>query len=264
MIKKISSLLILMLSSAYLMAGGGVVVIEGKYQNKNIFVQNSYTSSGIGFCAFEVLVNGQVTTDDINSSAFEIDLANYALKPGSPVVVQIRYKNGCAPVVLNPDALKPKPTFQIEEITINKSGKLEWSTTRENGSLPFIVEQFIWNKWVYVGEVQGVGTPDLNKYSFQTIPHSGENKFRVKQMGYGAKPIFSQSVSYVSNLSQLSYALTKNSNEVMFSAETMYEVYDAYGNIVKKGFGKSIDTRNLQRGSYHLCYDSQITEFKKK
>src|SRR5688572_29323017 len=53
----------------------GTIVIDGQYQDKNIYVQNSVSSSGVGFCAYEVRVNGQITNDEINSSAFEIDLA---------------------------------------------------------------------------------------------------------------------------------------------------------------------------------------------
>ena len=46
------------------------LVIEGKYQNKNVFVQNAYGVNGVGFCAQEIKVNGKITTDETNSSAF--------------------------------------------------------------------------------------------------------------------------------------------------------------------------------------------------
>ena len=39
-------------------AKSGVLVVEGKFQNKNIYVQNAYGGSGVGFCALEVKVNG--------------------------------------------------------------------------------------------------------------------------------------------------------------------------------------------------------------
>ena len=39
-------------------ANAGVLVVEGKYQQKNLYVQNGFSSSGVGFCAFQVKVNG--------------------------------------------------------------------------------------------------------------------------------------------------------------------------------------------------------------
>ncbi|PJC62331.1 MAG: hypothetical protein CO022_05125, partial [Flavobacteriales bacterium CG_4_9_14_0_2_um_filter_32_27] len=51
----------------------GVIVLEGHYQGKNLYVQNPFAGSGVGFCTFEVTINGDVTTDEVNSSAFEID-----------------------------------------------------------------------------------------------------------------------------------------------------------------------------------------------
>ena len=52
---------------------GGVIILEGNYQGKNLYIQNPFGSGGVGFCVTEVLVNGNITTDEINSSAFEID-----------------------------------------------------------------------------------------------------------------------------------------------------------------------------------------------
>ena len=53
----------------------GTIVLEGKYQQKNLYVINGIAPEGVGFCVFEVTVNGDVTSDEINSSAFEIDLS---------------------------------------------------------------------------------------------------------------------------------------------------------------------------------------------
>ena len=50
----------------------------------------------------------------------------------------------------------------------------------------------------------------------------------------------------------------------MFSAETMYEIYDAYGNIVKKGFGSKLDVTNLKRGTYYINFDKEMSKFLKK
>jgi len=259
--KQLSVFGLLLLPALFLNAG--TIVIDGQYQEKNIYVQNSNTSSGVGFCTYEIRVNGQVTTDEINSSAFEIDLSQYKMKYGDKVSVEIRYKDGCSPKVLNPEAVKPKPTFEIVTMTLAVDGEMKWTAKGEQGKLPYIVEQFRWNKWVKVGEVDGNGTPGQHNYSFIVTLHSGENQFRVKQMGFTGNPKASSAVKVFSPNTKLEYTLNKNSL-ITITGETLYEIYDYYGAIVKKGYGKQIDVSSLVKGGYYLCYDNIVVEFKKK
>jgi hypothetical protein len=239
------------------------LVVEGKYQNKNVFVQNAFNSNGVGFCAQEIKVNGKITTDETNSSAFEIDLASLQLKYGENVTIEIVHKDGCTPKVLNMEDLKPKPTFEVLVINVSPNGLLKWSTKNETGSLPYIIEQYKWNKWIPIGEVDGIGSPEAHDYSFQVALHSGENKYRVKQKGLNSIAKYSPEVSVKSAINKPSFAIAKGNAGIDFNAETAYEVYDAYGVVVKKGFGKQIKTDNLQKGQYYLCYDNTMTEFKK-
>lgn len=253
----------LLLAACIQVGHAGTIVLEGKYQDKNLYVQNGYAGNGVGYCTYEVTINGQTTTDEVNSSAFEIDFSAFQIKPGTPVVVEIRHKDDCSPKVLNPEALKAKATFEIENISVDKNGLLNWSTKNEMGSLPYIVEQFRWNKWIPVGEVKGNGSMTNNTYSFQTVPHSGENKFRVKQVGFGGVAKSSDPVILASTVGQPSFTFNKGDKAIAFSAETMYEVYDIYGNIIKRGYGNQLDVTNLSKGSYYLCYDNIMTDFKK-
>jgi hypothetical protein len=241
------------------------LLVEGKYQNKNIYVQNSFNSNGVGFCAYEVYVNGTRSTDEVNSSAFEIDLAPYNLQLGDKVEIQIFHKEGCEPKVLNPDALKPRPTFETKSITIAANGLLTWTTTGETGSLPFVVEQYRWNKWVYVGEVQGIGNAGEHTYSFQVIPHSGANKFRVKQIGFGKEIKYSPEVPFTpTDKPPLTYTMSSDSKTITISGESLYEMYDAYGVVVLKGFGSKIDLSEFAKGDYYFCFDDKIVEIQKK
>jgi hypothetical protein len=244
-------------------AGAATLVVEGKYQNKNVFVQNAFSSNGVGFCAQEIKVNGRITTDETNSSAFEIDLASLQLKYGENVLIEIVHKDGCTPKVLNIEDLKPKPSFEILTMNISPSGLLKWSSKNEAGSLPYVVEQFKWNKWIPIGEVSGKGTPETNDYSFQVALHSGENKYRVKQKGLGSQAKFSPEVTVKASVEKPSYVISKANAGIDFNSETGYEVYDVYGVVVKKGFGKQIKTDNLPKGKYYLCYDNAMTEFSK-
>src|SRR5690606_17298137 len=86
------------------------LVFEGHYQGKNIFVQNPFKPDGVGFCTDRVLVNGNVTSDQINSSAYEIDFTKLSLKVGDAVSVVIEHGNDCTPKVLNAEVLNPTST----------------------------------------------------------------------------------------------------------------------------------------------------------
>jgi hypothetical protein len=239
-----------------------VIYLEGRYQSKNVYVQNGLGGSGVGFCAFEVKVNGQVTTDEVNSTAFEIDLSTFKLSQGEKVVIEIYHKEDCHPKVLNPDALKPKPTFEVISINIDKNALLHWNTKNETGPLPYVIEQFKWNKWVYVGTVEGVGSQGNHEYTFKVTPTSGENKFRVRQTGFSGEIRKSDPVVMQSLMETPSYKVTDKA--ISFSNETSFEIYDAFGNVVKKGFSNNCDVSNLSKGVYYLCYDNTMTELKRR
>lgn len=250
-------------------AQGGVIILEGNYQGKNLYVQNPFGSGGVGFCVTEVLVNGNITTDEINSSAFEVDFKPHKLNIGEKVEIKIKHKEDCKPKVLNPEVLKPKSTFEVISMTVDKEGNLKWATKSETGKLAYAVEQFRWNKWVKVGEVDGIGTPSTNNYTFKITPHSGKNQVRVRQTDYSGQPRLSKPVDFISDVKEVSFAPIKVAKDINFvanekPAETMYEIYDQYGNVVKRGYGASIDASNLTKGGYFLNYDNKMGEFIKK
>lgn len=263
-VRKIATFLLLLSFLNVSLVQAGTIILEGNYQGKNLYVQNPFSGTGVGFCTFEVKVNGNVTTDEINSSAFEIDLANFQLPVGEKLVIAIKHKDDCRPKVLNPEVLKPKSTFELVDIKVSNNGQLDWSTKNESGKLPFIVEQFRWNKWIKIGEVEGKGTPSANAYQFQVIPHSGENMFRVKQVDYSNEANISKTARYRSLAQEVKLKGAKISKLLEFTSETMYEIYDSYGNIVKKGYSANVDCENLKKGIYYVNYDNKTEEFVKK
>jgi|SRR5690554_1343163 len=240
------------------------LVLDGIYQGKDLYIKNPFSDKGVGFCVFEVYVNGDLTRDEINSSAFAIDFNILGIELGDPVEIIVKHKKGCAPVVLNPESIKPHSTFEIGDIAV-KNNVLSWSTTKESGSLPYIVEQFKWNKWVKAGEVSGIGTTDEHKYRFELTPYSGENKVRVKQVDYSNEPRYSEAVIYDPKTSKVSFEPKRVDGVINFSANTNYEIFNMWGILVKTGYGKSIDVSNLEKGEYYLNYDSSFGEtFRKR
>ncbi len=241
----------------------GELELEGTFQGENLYVKNPFSPSGVGFCVYEVTVNGITTTDEINSSAFEIDLSAFQFTPGDHLNVGIRYKDGCEPFVINPEVIAPRATYKTTEIAV-KNDDLIWETTNEAGSLRYVVEQFRWNKWVKVGEIEGKGTPGSHHYSFQPRLHAGENRFRVKQTDYRNIQRLSPEATVVVNKPGVVLASEKVTNKLVFSDPTLFEIYDNFGRIMFKGFGDTVSVSGLKTGSYYLNYGNQMGRFSKR
>ena len=236
------------------------IVLEGNYQGKNIYIQNPLANNGQGYCSEKVLVNGK-EIPFTKSSAFEIKLDSLGFKIGDSVKIQIFHKDDCKPKVLNTDGGNPKITFDIVSISLDKNALLSWTSINEIGKLPFVIEQFRWNKWVKIGEVDGKGGSGENQYAFQTIPHSGKNQFRVKQ-NYSSSIKISKSVEFYGPDLEIKIISNqyKIADELEFNKETMYELYDQNGNIIRRGMGKKISFKGLERRTYYLNYDNKMTE----
>lgn len=265
--KKLIILSILITLTTFRVFSENTIELEGIYQGENLFVMNPFSSTGVGFCIYEVTVNGEVTTDEINSSAFEIDLSILDLNQGDLVKIVIKHKEGCTPKILNPEVLNPRSTFITESISIAKDGTLKWTTTGERGVLTYIVEQYKWNKWIKIGTVEGKGTSTLNSYTYQVSFTSGENKFRVKQIDYTKKARYSDEATFSSLLEEVTFLPgdgKKAAEKITFSSSTSYEIYDYYGRLKLKGEGINVDIKSLENGSYFLNYDNSTATFEVK
>ncbi len=242
-------------------AYAGVITLEGNYQGQNIYVQNPFAGSGKGFCVTKVEVNGIVTGDDIESAAFEINLKVFNFKIGDKVLIEIYHQDDCKPKVLNPEVHNPKCTADFTEVTLSSDGKLQWKTINEVGKLPFIIEQFRWNKWVKIGEVDGIGGYGAHNYSFTIdVLHSGENQVRIKQFDYSSQPCYSKPVRSLVNIPEVTLPELVLRDQLKFSSATLYEIYDKDGNFLKKGFGETVDIKGLPADVYYLNYDNKTTE----
>ena len=136
---------------------------------------------------------------------------------------------------------------------------LNWTTTGEQGALPFYIEHFRWNKWVRLGKIEGKGTAGTNNYSFKVLAHSGLNKYRIRQRDFTGKDNISREASYRSSKPAVTFEPKKPDVKITFSAETLYEIYDMYGVRKRNGYGKVIEIKDLPKGEYFMNYDA-VTE----
>lgn len=158
-------------------------------------------------------------------------------------------------------------TFSVETFFIKEdagTGFVCWTAKEEHGSLPYVVEQYIYDKWVQVGQIDGIGTPTPNSYSVPVTLNSGENKFRVRQKGYDKMSRFSNAISYYSKKQPVTYRVTEDNQTLIFSTDTYFMVYNPYGAIVKQGYGNSLNIADYPRGYYCLIYDNKLGGFEKK
>jgi hypothetical protein len=240
--------------------------IEGYYQGTNLIVSNPPLSDGYGFCVYKVTVNGDILPATIQLSNFEIDFALFRLIKGDNVFIVLEHAENCSPRFMNPQVLLPKSTFECTSIVCDNNGLLKWSTKGEDGVLDYKVELFRWDRWVEVGLVKGVGTKENHNYTFQITPHSGKNIVRVSQTDNSGATRSSKLVSFRSNLPKVKKTPARVSDYVYFKAngknvKTKFEIYDAYGNLLKTGFSDSIDCRNLVNGVYFINYDNTSEKF---
>jgi hypothetical protein len=242
------------------------LILQGTFKEKDLYVKNPFSADGVGFCAFQVEVNGQVSSDEVNSSAFIVDLQQYGFEIGQEVEVKILHKDNCQPQFINPEAIAPEPTFEITSIRLEPNGMLLWKTVLESGPLAYVIEQFKWNKWIKVGEVMGKGSANENSYTFQAELHHGENKLRIYQGDERESRKYSANVTVLSNRPAPIELLTERFREsIEFSGPTAFEIFNEYGELEMKGNSKRIDISSLEKGIYYLNYANVAgKEFRKK
>ncbi|MFT4601979.1 MAG: hypothetical protein ACI857_002165 [Arenicella sp.] len=264
--KKLAGTALLLCFSSNMLAN---MSIEGHYQGKNLFVQSPESDDGFGFCVNRVTVNGQPSSHSVQASAFQIDMSEFNVSIGDKVLVIFEHEDGCKPKLLNPEVLLAKSTFVLDDISCTPDGTLSWTTSDESGALTYQIEQYKWNKWVTVGETNGVGNANPNDYLFNLSPHSGENRVRVTQTDNSGKKRVSSEVAFVSDAVSEPEMKTSSGDKVEFVVNgaqvvTKYEIFDAYGNIVKKGMNSIVNCSNLKKGIYHVNYDNKHSKFIKK
>ena len=81
-----------------------VLTIDQKYEGKNVFVNNPFsTRKEGGLCITDVIINNatvHMPKDAINATTFELPLNKYNIKLGDNVNIKIYHQNGCVPTIL--------------------------------------------------------------------------------------------------------------------------------------------------------------------
>ena len=89
----------------------------------------------------------------------------------------------------------------------------------------------------------------------------GENTFRVKQVDLTKRSRYIEPVKYTdAAVALVTWSPPNAKDEILFSANTLYEIYDQYCNIVKRCYANKIDITTLKKDLYYLNYDNKMGE----
>ena len=238
--------------------------LEGVYKGKNLYIQNPFSDKG-GFCIQQIKVNGKITDDEIESSAFEIDFKKMNLKYGDALNIIITHKDACKPQIVNPEDIEPKEVFYIRNISLVKSNeKLKWQAKGKIKAGNFIVQQYRWKQWVDITTVKAKISEDFKNYEAQVYLHGGRNIFRIKQIDKNTKKEeFSKKKIIEVDKFPVTFLLTEITTMVLFSDKTFYQVFDEFGNKVLQDYGNKIEMLTMKNGKYFINYDQETKEIDK-
>lgn len=249
-------------------------IVAGYFQGENLFVINPLQydeGEEPTFCIQKVQVNGKPAKANLNSSSFELDLSVFNIKRGDSITIVFEHKEECEPKILNEEDLQPISTFVITSINVDNTSTLHWSTIEEQGRLPFTVEQYRWGKWIELGRTEGFGSPVPHDYAFdlkangEILPHSGKNRYRVKQTDYRGTVRYSLETNYsplgVEEVSILDdkgepFDGKKIKSEIVFSGKTSYQLINLSGVVLSQGYEDKVSLVSLPGGKYFINYDS--------
>ncbi|MBN8703248.1 MAG: hypothetical protein J0M08_09285 [Bacteroidetes bacterium] len=92
-----------------------VTVYKGTYQGKNLYFNNSFAPNGVGFSIKEIVASGSSANfvfNNVDASAFELDLKPLNLKIGDAVNVEVKHLIGSTCKLLNPEAILIKTEYK--------------------------------------------------------------------------------------------------------------------------------------------------------
>lgn len=239
------------------------IVLEGKFYESNIYIYNPKVADK--FSIYMLVVNGDTIVDELNSNSVEIDFPLLGIKESGNVKVAIYYDSANVPFVVNPEVLYSPQKLKISTPKI-KGENLNFRITGEIGDFPLEVQQLRWNSWRTIAEIDPLDTTENNLYetTLKTL-HSGNNTFRIKGVNLQEDVVYSKEAKYKPPyVETVTIKSVKFVDEIEFSTETSYEIYDEYGALLMSGIERYVNITKLEKGNYWLNFDNESVQFKKK
>lgn len=172
-----------------------VVEFSGLYIGKNVYVQNPFRGTGVGFCIDSIIVNDTLKFKQITSSVVEITLDMFE-KCVDTLAIKMYHCSDCLPKVLGPELITPKLTTEFESISIDENGLLSWKTKNESWIGNFSIQRFEDTIWHLEKTLVSKGGECFrNNEYFETVNlNKGVNTFRIVKH-LSAQHVFSNTVT---------------------------------------------------------------------
>lgn len=155
--------------------------------------------------------------------------------------------------------------FTFVEMKVKSDNQLHFTTRSENGGQYFVIEQFVYNRWMTIAEKPGHGGMDTAMYAIDLHYdlHSGINTFRIRHYGRRGISQYSDNITCISNIKKV-YAF-RRSDRILLSRRLRWLVIDGNGMIMRRGYGSVIQMADLPQSSkLFLCYDNQVFEINRR
>lgn len=249
-------------------AQAGLLTLNGVYNGKNLFVENSFLKGKNQNCVTNVYVNDKHIIDHPKESVVEINLSSFSY--GQKIEVRIYHRKSCQPILMNPNAIKKLREnhfdFTLLEVT---EERIHWETRGENNICKYTVQQNVNGIWKDIKYVKGAGTLSANSYSTPSTHTSGKNIYRIKYRASGGKTLVSKEISYNANVAPVYFYPKRVDDYITFETddnrEIEFVVTDIEGKNIFSGKGLLVDCRKLPHGEYYILkYDSKEGRFYKK
>lgn len=156
-----------------------------------------------------------------------------------------------------------EPEFEFIDVRVDTDGVIAWQTCHEDADLIYYVEQWVYNEWTVIKEIEPLGEEDTSLYAISVLEemHSGDNTFRIKREPVNYISIISDEVTVESDLPKVYHF--KKGNEITLSKRVKFFITNENGLLITEGFGSVIDLSDYDKGSYFICFDNQVAEIKK-
>jgi hypothetical protein len=148
-----------------------------------------------------------------------------------------------------------------KDISIDSTGKISICLT-DSANETVYLECFRWNKWVKLDTIQRK-ISDADTCIIRMADQSPYlQQFRLEYK-FPDGNLFGSKVAKIESNSTstecLGFAPCKLDGRIHFNCEQSWEIYDQYGQLVRKGKSKDIDVFNLPAGGYFLNYTPDNT-----
>jgi len=154
--------------------------------------------------------------------------------------------------------------LEITKLTLEKSGKVTWSTLNEKKDTQMEIYERRYHSWQLIGKMRGKGV-GANSYTFNADTSCMIYTVRITAIDDSVR--HSNPVDYPNqkNIEVTSQDFTTTEQPLItLNYKTNFDVFDQYGNKVLSGCDNKVDTSKLPKGAYYFNFGDKHTEFFRK